>query len=382
MRNFLVFLAKKRIDYFPFGMLLPGRHANTSDYRYGFQGQELDNELKGEGNSYDFGSRSIYDARVARFISVDPDDNLYPFLSPYAFAGNNPIMLIDLDGRGPVIPESWWKGKTYAHGFIAGLINTAGEEFESLGQIAWEAPFAAVFEGAYLASGGDINDEVSRENFFLSYGIFGEVALSFLKDTDKVINTTEALFTNKEARDKIIASVKEVLGTWADDATFGQDASDAGYAHGQVFIGALQSVIGAKGITKFFKKGKIDVTSKQAQQIQQNFDDLVEETTNVAAKNRKNVKKQNRGAQPQNSGSLDDIPALGHEGKLDGLLPSREQWTKYGRENLEILVDDLKTSINQRTLDNLERGSDYIHGLRLQQENQLLKDITKFLGKR
>jgi len=31
-------------------MLLPNRHANTSDYRYGFQGQELDNEIKGEGN--------------------------------------------------------------------------------------------------------------------------------------------------------------------------------------------------------------------------------------------------------------------------------------------------------------------------------------------
>ncbi len=31
---------------------MPARHANTIDYRYGFQGQELDNEVKGEGNSY------------------------------------------------------------------------------------------------------------------------------------------------------------------------------------------------------------------------------------------------------------------------------------------------------------------------------------------
>lgn len=35
-------------DYYPFGMLLPGRHGNTSDYRYGFQGQEMDND-KGRG---------------------------------------------------------------------------------------------------------------------------------------------------------------------------------------------------------------------------------------------------------------------------------------------------------------------------------------------
>jgi len=26
-------------SYFPFGMLMPGRHGNTSDYRYGFNGK-------------------------------------------------------------------------------------------------------------------------------------------------------------------------------------------------------------------------------------------------------------------------------------------------------------------------------------------------------
>ncbi|WP_035088283.1 DUF6443 domain-containing protein, partial [Aquimarina muelleri] len=36
-------------DYYPFGMLLPNRHGNSGDYRYGFQGQEMDNEIKGEG---------------------------------------------------------------------------------------------------------------------------------------------------------------------------------------------------------------------------------------------------------------------------------------------------------------------------------------------
>ncbi|MEO1033829.1 MAG: hypothetical protein AAFX55_20775, partial [Bacteroidota bacterium] len=37
-------------DYYPFGMLLPNRHGNTPGYRYGFQGQEMDDEIKGEGN--------------------------------------------------------------------------------------------------------------------------------------------------------------------------------------------------------------------------------------------------------------------------------------------------------------------------------------------
>ena len=70
--------------------------------RYGFNGMEQDNEIKGQGNAYDFGGRSIYDGRIARFISVDPDDNLYPFMSPYCFAANTPIAAIDYEGRGPV----------------------------------------------------------------------------------------------------------------------------------------------------------------------------------------------------------------------------------------------------------------------------------------
>lgn len=38
--------------------------------RYGFNGMEADNEIKGQGNAYDFGGRSIYDGRIARFISL------------------------------------------------------------------------------------------------------------------------------------------------------------------------------------------------------------------------------------------------------------------------------------------------------------------------
>ncbi|SFP79739.1 RHS repeat domain-containing protein [Parafilimonas terrae] len=66
-------------------------------YRYGFNGKENDNEVKGEGNQQDYGNR-IYDPRVERFLSVDPITNSYPELTPYQFASGNPIMNIDIDG--------------------------------------------------------------------------------------------------------------------------------------------------------------------------------------------------------------------------------------------------------------------------------------------
>ena len=38
-------------DYYPGGMLQPGRHFNTDSYRYGYQGQEKDDEIAGTGSS-------------------------------------------------------------------------------------------------------------------------------------------------------------------------------------------------------------------------------------------------------------------------------------------------------------------------------------------
>ncbi len=68
-------------------------------YRFGFQGQEKDDEVKGNGNSLDFGAR-IYDPRVGRWMSVDPDFSKYPWISPYNFVSNSPISRVDPSGKG------------------------------------------------------------------------------------------------------------------------------------------------------------------------------------------------------------------------------------------------------------------------------------------
>lgn len=77
---------------------MPGREFSSSNYRYGFNGKENDSVAKGIGNQLDFGNR-IYDPRIGRWLSLDPLQNKYPGLSPYGFAANNPIYLIDPDGR-------------------------------------------------------------------------------------------------------------------------------------------------------------------------------------------------------------------------------------------------------------------------------------------
>jgi RHS repeat-associated protein len=79
-------------------MLMPGRKFEVGDsYKYGFNGKENDNEVKGEGDQQDYGKR-VYDPRLGKFLSVDPLTMKYPQLTPYQFASNTPIQAIDLDG--------------------------------------------------------------------------------------------------------------------------------------------------------------------------------------------------------------------------------------------------------------------------------------------
>jgi RHS repeat-associated protein len=82
------------------GFYVTGKRASKKildSYTFGFNGQEKDNEIKGTGNSLDFGER-IYDSRLSRFLSVDGLSKKYPWYTPYQFAGNKPINAIDIDG--------------------------------------------------------------------------------------------------------------------------------------------------------------------------------------------------------------------------------------------------------------------------------------------
>ena len=100
-------------------MLQPGRQYSAgTGYRYGFNGKENDNEVKGEGTQQDYGMR-IYDPRLVRFLSTDPITADYPELTPYQFASNSPIWAIDLDGLEGFVSTGMPLGNSgHGHGMI------------------------------------------------------------------------------------------------------------------------------------------------------------------------------------------------------------------------------------------------------------------------
>ena len=71
-------------------------------YRYGFQGQEMDDEVKGKGNSINYKYR-MHDPRVGRFFAVDPLSAKYPWYSSYQFSGNRVVDAVELEGKEPRI---------------------------------------------------------------------------------------------------------------------------------------------------------------------------------------------------------------------------------------------------------------------------------------
>ncbi|WP_317044846.1 RHS repeat-associated core domain-containing protein, partial [Flavobacterium columnare] len=149
------------IKYYPFGSLVPNRHSSSNQYRYGFNGKENDDELMGEGNWQEYGMR-MYNPRIGRFPNVDPLTKKYPELTPYQFASNSPIAMVDLDGLEgsmsisgssnvisigtPIVEFDHNKDlkPDYDKGFYAGLIGTFGT-----GGAVLSAPFASSVYGTY-----------------------------------------------------------------------------------------------------------------------------------------------------------------------------------------------------------------------------------------
>ncbi|HWY37980.1 MAG TPA: hypothetical protein VNY73_05440, partial [Bacteroidia bacterium] len=92
-------------DYYSFGMVMPGRQYTSTNYRYGYQGSEKDDEVSGNGNNYTTEFRE-YDSRLGRWFALDAKSYSFPYLSPYSAMNNNPIFFNDINGDS--IPTTFY----------------------------------------------------------------------------------------------------------------------------------------------------------------------------------------------------------------------------------------------------------------------------------
>jgi RHS repeat-associated protein len=88
-------------EYHPFGTTSyrAGRsYSETSLKRYKYCGKERDEET----GLYYYGAR-YYASWLCRWVSTEPLQSEYLNLSPYCYCANNPIVLVDPDGKMPII---------------------------------------------------------------------------------------------------------------------------------------------------------------------------------------------------------------------------------------------------------------------------------------
>jgi RHS repeat-associated protein len=86
--------AIQHLHYLPFGEDWVDQRNSSWNAPYTFSGKEKDTET---GYGY-YGAR-YYDSGLSIWLSVDPMSDKYPSMSPYNYCANNPVILVDPDGR-------------------------------------------------------------------------------------------------------------------------------------------------------------------------------------------------------------------------------------------------------------------------------------------
>ena len=107
--------------YYPFGMNMKGIEeldlqslGNTDEHRFQYNGKEKEESFG--LNWTDYGWRN-YDPQLSRWHGVDNLAEKYQSISPYVYVANNPIILIDPDGR----QIGWYVDKTTGEGYHDGV---------------------------------------------------------------------------------------------------------------------------------------------------------------------------------------------------------------------------------------------------------------------
>jgi RHS repeat-associated protein len=108
------------------------RRYTSADYRYGFSKMEKDHEIKGNGDSYDFGARFM-DTRLGRWLNIDPMWQAYPMLSAYVYVANNPISSTDSKGELIIFVNGFARGGLRIVPLLVGAPKPGGQY--------WSRPF-------------------------------------------------------------------------------------------------------------------------------------------------------------------------------------------------------------------------------------------------
>ena len=142
---------KQITHYYPFGTPYadPSTILNASLQPYKYNGKELD-KMHGL-NTYDYGARQ-YNPVTARWDRMDPLCEKYYSVSPYAYCHNNPVMMVDPDGRDIVR----WDVSLNRNGNTQQRQYTFNEKFEWAMRIFCQTEYGKTLISSFTPAGENI----------------------------------------------------------------------------------------------------------------------------------------------------------------------------------------------------------------------------------
>lgn len=105
-------------DYYPFGKAKAIVTSGINKYLY--NGKERQDEI---GGLLDYGAR-YYDTEIGRWTSIDPISERYGSYSPYAYALNSPMNLVDPNGMWVSTPDGYYSNDPSDFGPFLNYLNS------------------------------------------------------------------------------------------------------------------------------------------------------------------------------------------------------------------------------------------------------------------
>lgn len=327
-------------DYYPFGLEHSTGFKNNPNYQYTYQGQEKQVET----GWLSFKWRN-YDPAMGRFFNVDPLSEKYAYQSHYNFSENRVIDGIELEG---LEFESFNDAREWAmeNGWGIDIINEefvlvapekeieevklAGQKKEAKESLSFEdledlqgidAPSLGITEPTIGSAIQDFRN-ASAPSFT---GITGTVIKGFVDSALDAANLLRNVTLNKKNYSGLVPR----MTGWDGWPLGGQEGLDQS-VNGITFLGGLMT----GGITSEVNAAK--------------------RTTNA-------------------------LPTLDSTGKVHGTLPKVKDLGKYSKEDLQILLKELRQSVQRRIEVTSKMGRDRGHGQRQGAEQDLIKSLEKYL---
>ncbi len=137
----------------------------SKDFRYGYQGSEEDDEVKGDGNSYTTEYRFL-DPRLGRWLTVDPKAKSIPWQSSYCSMDNNPINLTD--PRGDITDKQEKRLRKEKTAVDKRLRNLSKQEKN------WAERYAKKVGGHVVETNEDVDEDHTMKRYKVSTTIFDD----------------------------------------------------------------------------------------------------------------------------------------------------------------------------------------------------------------